>query len=80
MNKLKRMGWTEYVEMIHAYRFFVENLRGNRPFKGLAGRSEHNTEVDLKEIKYEILDWILLSHDSGQWRAFVNIATNIRVP
>lgn len=60
------MGWTGYVEVIHAYRIFVRKLRGNRPLKGLGSRSEHNIKMDLKEIKHEILDWILLAQDRGQ--------------
>jgi hypothetical protein len=54
MNKLKRMRWTGYVEIIHA--FFAGKLRENRPLKGLGSSSEHNIKADLKEIKYDILD------------------------
>jgi hypothetical protein len=37
-------------------------------------------KMDLKEIGYEVVDWIHLAQDIGQWRALTNTATDFRVP
>jgi hypothetical protein len=36
--------------------------------------------MDLREIVWEVVDWIHLSHDRDQWWAVVNTAMNLRVP
>jgi hypothetical protein len=36
--------------------------------------------VNLTEIKYEILNWILPAEDRGLWRVLVSIVTSIRDP
>jgi hypothetical protein len=32
--------------------------------------------IDLKKIQWEIVDWIRLCYDRGQWRALVNALKN----
>jgi hypothetical protein len=34
--------------------------------------------MDLEEVKYEVVDWIQLAQESGQMRALVNAAKNLR--
>jgi hypothetical protein len=36
--------------------------------------------MDLREIWSDVIDWIDLALDRGQWRALVNTVMNIRVP
>jgi hypothetical protein len=36
--------------------------------------------MDLRKIGWEGVDWIHLTHDRDQWRAFLNTVTNLRVP
>jgi hypothetical protein len=36
--------------------------------------------MDLRETKWEIMDWIHLSEDGDQWRAFVNTVMNFELP
>jgi hypothetical protein len=36
--------------------------------------------MDLKELGCEVVDWILVSHERGQWRALANTIVNLRVP
>jgi hypothetical protein len=36
--------------------------------------------MDLKDMKYEGVDWIHVAEDRDQWRALVNTVINIRVP
>jgi len=36
--------------------------------------------MDLKEIGWEVMEWIPLAQDKDQWRTFVNTAMNLRFP
>jgi hypothetical protein len=36
--------------------------------------------MDLREMVWYGVDWIVLAHDRDQWRALVNTVMNIRVP
>jgi hypothetical protein len=36
--------------------------------------------MDLREIGIDGANWIQLAHDRVQWRAFVNMVMNLRVP
>jgi hypothetical protein len=36
--------------------------------------------MGLREIEWEVLDWIHLAKDRDQWRAVVNTVMNLRVP
>jgi hypothetical protein len=31
-----------------------------------------NTKIDLREIRWEVMDWIDVAQDRDQWRAVVN--------
>jgi hypothetical protein len=37
-----------------------------------------NTELDLREIGWDVMDWIDLAQDRDQWRAVVNMVMSIR--
>jgi len=36
--------------------------------------------MDLREIGWEVVNWIHLGQDRGQWWAAVNMVMNLRVP
>jgi hypothetical protein len=59
-------------------------LVGKPEEKRLLGRSrrmwECNNKIDLREIEWGGMEWINLAQDGGQWRAFLNTATNLMVP
>jgi hypothetical protein len=38
-----------------------------------------NIKIDLREIRYGIIDWIGLTLDRDQWMALVNIVINLQV-
>jgi hypothetical protein len=51
--------------------------------KGSLGRPRHrwedNTVIDLRRIGWEVVDWIHMAQDRGQWWAFKNMFMKIRV-
>jgi hypothetical protein len=36
--------------------------------------------MDLREIGWSGMDWIILGEDRGQWMVLVNTVMNLRVP
>jgi hypothetical protein len=36
--------------------------------------------MDLQEVKYEGIDWIVVVQDRDSWRAFMNAEMNLQVP
>jgi hypothetical protein len=39
-----------------------------------------NIKMDLREIEWDVVDWIDMAQDRDQWRALVNTVLNLRVP
>jgi hypothetical protein len=39
-----------------------------------------NIKIDLREIRWDGIDWIDLTQDRDQWRALVNTVMNFRCP
>jgi hypothetical protein len=65
--------------MRNAYNIWVEKPEGKRPL----GRSRRRWEdilMDLREIGWENVNWIVLGQDRDQWRALMNTIMNLRVP
>jgi hypothetical protein len=52
---------------------------GKRPLRRYRCRWEDNIRTDLKEIGWEDVDWMHLTHDTDQWRALENAVMNLRV-
>jgi hypothetical protein len=40
----------------------------------------NNIKMDLREIGWNGVDWIVMAQDRDQWRALVNTVFNLRVP
>lgn len=38
-----------------------------------------NIKMDVKEIRWEGMDWTHLAHDRGQWLAFLGLVMNLGV-
>ena len=57
---------------------------GIREGKKSFGSPRHNWEesnkIDLREERWEIMDWIDLAQDRNRCGALVNVAMNLRVP
>jgi hypothetical protein len=39
-----------------------------------------NNKMDLREIRWDGMDWIDLAQDMDQWKALVNTVMKLRVP
>jgi hypothetical protein len=39
-----------------------------------------NIKIDVIEIGWDGMDWIILAQDRDKWRALVNTIMNFRVP
>jgi hypothetical protein len=67
-------------EKRNAYRILVGKPEG----KTLLGRPRRrwvdNIKMDLREIRWDGVDWIDMAQDMDQWRALVNTVLNLRVP
>ncbi|PNF30731.1 hypothetical protein B7P43_G06146 [Cryptotermes secundus] len=65
MIKSRRMKWAGHVarmgEKINAYRILVKKPDGK-------------SKMDLREVRWDGVDWIYLAQDRDQWRAVVNTA------
>jgi hypothetical protein len=67
-------------EKKNAYRILVGNPEGKRPLGRPRRRWVDNIKIDLREIRWDGMDWIDLTEDRDRWRAFVNAVMNLRVP
>jgi hypothetical protein len=81
--KSRRMRWARHVERMEegrgVYRVLIERPEGKRPLGRPRRRWEGNNKMDLKEIGIDGANWIKLSEDRVQLRAFVNTVMNRRV-
>jgi hypothetical protein len=54
----------------------VGKSEGQRPRR----RWVDNIKMDLREIRWDGVDWIDMAQDRDHWRALVNAVLNLRVP
>jgi hypothetical protein len=67
-------------EKRNVYRILVGNPERRRLLGRPRRRWADNIKMDLREIRWVGMDWIDLTQDRDQWRAFVNTVINFRVP
>jgi hypothetical protein len=60
-------------------KFWLENLKGRDHFGSPRYRWEDNIRMDVSEIGWEGVEWMLLDQDRDQWRAVVNTVMNLPV-
>jgi hypothetical protein len=82
--KSRRMRWAGHVARMGegrgVYRFLAGRPEGKRPLGRPRRRWEDNIKMDLKETGIDGVNWIRLVQDRVQWRAFVSMIMNLRVP
>ena len=52
---------------------------GKRPLERPKYRWEDNIKIDLRKMGCDPGDWIALSEDRNQWRAYVRAVMNLQV-
>jgi hypothetical protein len=81
MLEPRRMRWAGYVTHIEEKRnVLMGKPEGKKPLGRFRRRYENNIKWILREICWGRMDRINLVQDRDQWRAFVDTATNLRVP
>jgi hypothetical protein len=58
----------------------VGKPEGKRPLGKRRGRWVDNIKMDLREIGWSGMDWIVLTQDRDQWKVLVNTVMNLPVP
>ena len=78
-----RMRWAGHVarmgEERGAYRVLVGKPEGKRPL-GRPRRRWMDIRMDLQEVGWGYVDWIVLAQDRNRWRTLVSAVMNLRVP
>jgi hypothetical protein len=67
-------------EKRNAYTILVGKPEGMRPLGRPRRRWVDNIKMNLREIRWDGMDWIDVAQDTDQWRALVNTVINLRVP
>jgi hypothetical protein len=63
-------------EMQKAYKVLVGIPEGKRQIGRRRRRWEDNNRIDLREIWWEVVDWMHPAQDRDQWQAVVNTVMN----
>jgi hypothetical protein len=66
-------------EKRNAYRLLVGEPEGTRPLGRPRRRWVDNIRIDLGEVGWDDVDWIVLAKDRNRWRALVNSVLNFGV-
>jgi hypothetical protein len=69
------MRWARHVAEIgetNAYRMLVGKSERKRPLGRPVHRWVDIIKMDLREIGWDGMDWIVVAQDRDQWREFVN--------
>jgi hypothetical protein len=83
MIKSSRMRWAGHVARIGtrtAYRMLVGMPEEKRPLGRPRRRWVDNIKMDLREIGWEVMDWIDVAQNRDKRRGLVNTVINLRVP
>jgi hypothetical protein len=66
--------------MKHSWKsILVENREGKSPLGRIRRRGEDNIRMHLREIGWEVVNWINMTKERNQWRILVKAVVNIRV-
>ena len=85
-HKSTRLRWAGHVARMEQFRNAYRILAGKPEGKTPLGRLKHwwegniRPKVDLREVGCDSVNWIDLTQDRDQWRAYVRVIMNLRVP
>jgi len=60
-------------------KFWSGEIEWKRPPERPRHRREDNIRMDIREIEWEVVDWIHLAQDRDQWRTVVITVMILRV-
>jgi len=81
-NQEERDGWCIYHifdEKIYFYMVLVVKTKGKRPLGKPVLGLEGNMKTDLKEIRWEDMDWIYLAENVEKWQALIKVTVALLV-
>ena len=82
--KSRRLRWAGHIAHMeqsrNVYRVLVGKPEGKRPLGRPRHRWEDNIKMDLRVVGCNPGEWIDLAEDRDQWRAYVRVVMNFRVP
>ena len=82
--KFRRLRWAGHIARMEegrsAFKILTGKPTGKRPLGRPRRRWEDNIRMDLEEIGINAGSWVDSAQDRNYWRAFVNVALNLRVP
>jgi hypothetical protein len=64
----------------NAYRILVGKPEGKGPLGRPRRRWVDNIKMNLREIGWDVVDWMDMAQDRDKWRALVNTVLKLRVP
>jgi hypothetical protein len=64
----------------NTYKILVGKLAGKIPLRKPRCRWDDKIRMDLREIRWQGVDWTHLAQDRDQWWAPVNMVMNLQVP
>jgi hypothetical protein len=79
-NNKKDLNNKGLEEKRNAYKILLGKPEGKRPLGRPRRRWVDNIKMDLREIRWDGVDWIDMAQDRDQWRALVNTVLNLRAP
>jgi hypothetical protein len=66
-------------DMRNVYSVFVGRPKVKKALRSRR-RGKDTVRMDVREIRWEGVNWIRLAQDRNHWRALVNTVVNFRVP
>jgi hypothetical protein len=78
------LRWAGHVartwEKRNAYRILAGKPEGNSPLGRPRHRGVDINNINLREMRWDGVDWMDMAQDRYQWRALVNTVLNLQVP
>jgi hypothetical protein len=71
--------FSTYGEKRNACRILLRQPGGKRLLERPRCRWDDNIEMDLRDLCWSGMDWIVLIQDRAQWRTLVNTVVNLRI-
>ena len=63
----------------NCYRILVGRSEGKRPLEILRCKCENNIKMNLKAIRWNIVDWVCLTQGNDKWQSVVKTVMKLLV-